>query len=95
MTLLGSRYTLPVMPTPKRKPLPCMAQQVSTPNPQEPEQPAIVRRKAQDQRKQTQLHIRITEAQKKALEHAAARKGLDLSAWVRMTLLEAAGALPK
>lgn len=82
------------MATSKRTPK-AAAPKASAPPPVEPEAPEIVRRKPDDQRKQTQLHIRITEAQKEALERAAARKGLDLSAWVRMTLLEAAGALPR
>lgn len=74
------------MATPKRAP---------TRSATKPEAPAVVRRKDEDQLKTTQLHIRITATQKEAMTRAAARKGLDLSSWVRMTLLDAAGALPK
>lgn len=56
--------------------------------------PAVERRKPDDQRKEMQLHIRVTEAQKAAMTRAAEAEGLELSAWVRSTLLKAAKATP-
>lgn len=53
-----------------------------------------VRRKTDDQRKENQLHIRVTDVQKAAMTKAAAKEGLELSPWVRATLLKAAGLLP-
>ena len=52
----------------------------------------IVRRKPDEMRKESQLHIRITAAQREAMARAATREGMDLSAWVRWVLFKAAGA---
>ncbi len=51
----------------------------------------VVRRKPDDERKEVQLHIRITAAQREAMALAAKREGLDFSSWVRWALLKAAG----
>jgi uncharacterized protein (DUF1778 family) len=40
------------------------------------------------------VRMRVTVEQKKALTDAAARDGLELSAWLRQLALRAAGALP-
>lgn len=40
------------------------------------------------------VRLRIPAEQKRALEAAAARDGLELSAWARRLLLRAAGVLP-
>lgn len=40
------------------------------------------------------IRMRVTEAQKQAISDAAARDGLELSAWLRQLALRAAGALP-
>jgi hypothetical protein len=40
------------------------------------------------------VRMRISAAQKQALLGAAARDGLELSAWLRQLALRAAGALP-
>lgn len=40
------------------------------------------------------VRMRIPAAQKRALEAAAAREGLELSAWLRRLALRAAGVLP-
>ncbi len=52
----------------------------------------IERRKPDDERKETPLHIRFTEEQKALLKRAAESEGLDLSGWARSTLLKAAKA---
>lgn len=66
----------------------------ASPEPDNQATAEIVRRKTDDQRKENQLHIRLTDAQKVAMTQAAAREGLELSPWVRATLLRAAGLLP-
>jgi uncharacterized protein (DUF1778 family) len=40
------------------------------------------------------VRMRVTTEQKRALENAANRAGLELSAWLRQLALRAAGALP-
>lgn len=40
------------------------------------------------------VRMRVTADQKQALADAAARDGLELSAWLRQLALRAAGALP-
>jgi len=45
-------------------------------------------------RKDDVVRMRVTAEQKQALEAAAAREGLELSAWLRQLALRAAGALP-
>jgi uncharacterized protein (DUF1778 family) len=52
---------------------------------------ALKRRKARNERKEEFLRIRVTREQKAALEAAARRETLDVSAWVRQVLLRAAG----
>jgi hypothetical protein len=46
-------------------------------------------------RKDDVVRMRITAEQKRALLAAAARDGLELSAWLRQLALRAAGALPR
>lgn len=46
------------------------------------------------QRKDDEVRMRVTEEQKRTLVDAAAREGLDLSAWLRQLALRAAGVLP-
>lgn len=41
------------------------------------------------------VRMRISAEQKKALAEAAAKEGLELSAWLRQLALRAAGLLPK
>jgi uncharacterized protein (DUF1778 family) len=41
------------------------------------------------------IRMRVTADQKAAIVEAAARDGLELSAWLRQLALRAAGALPK
>lgn len=41
------------------------------------------------------VRMRVTVDQKRALENAASRAGLELSAWLRQLALRAAGALPE
>lgn len=41
------------------------------------------------------VRMRVTAEQKWALENAANRAGLELSAWLRQLALRAAGALPE
>jgi uncharacterized protein (DUF1778 family) len=50
-------------------------------------------RKPNAERKQETLRIRVTADQKKALTNAARRAGLDLSSWLRVLALRAAGVL--
>ncbi len=45
-------------------------------------------------RKDEVVRMRVTAVQKAALEEAAVRDGLELSAWLRQLALRAAGALP-
>ena len=52
------------------------------------------RRKPAELRKESQLHLRVTEDQKGAFERAAEREGLDVAAWARSVLLKAAGEVP-
>jgi uncharacterized protein (DUF1778 family) len=52
------------------------------------------KRKRPKPRKDEVLRVRILAAQKRVIEDAAARDGLELSAWVRRVLLRAAGVLP-
>jgi uncharacterized protein (DUF1778 family) len=40
------------------------------------------------------MRMRVTAEQKRAIEDAAARDGLDASAWLRRLALREAGALP-
>ena len=40
------------------------------------------------------VRMRVTAEQKRAMEDAASREGLELSAWLRQLALRAAGALP-
>jgi uncharacterized protein (DUF1778 family) len=46
-------------------------------------------------RKDDTVRMRVTAEQKRALENAANRAGLELSAWLRQLALRAAGALPE
>jgi len=41
------------------------------------------------------VRMRVTADQKRALENAADRAGLELSAWLRQLALRAAGAIPQ
>jgi uncharacterized protein (DUF1778 family) len=41
------------------------------------------------------VRMRVTVEQKRALVDAAAREGLELSAWLRQLALRAAGVLPR
>jgi uncharacterized protein (DUF1778 family) len=41
------------------------------------------------------VRMRVTAEQKQALNKAAEREGLELSAWLRRAALRAAGALPE
>jgi uncharacterized protein (DUF1778 family) len=41
------------------------------------------------------VRMRVTAEQKQTLHAAAARDGLELSAWLRQAALRAAGALPE
>ncbi len=50
--------------------------------------------KMEKPRKDDVVRMRVTVEQKQALENAAAREGLDVSAWLRQLALRAAGALP-
>ena len=50
-------------------------------------------RKPKAERKQETLRIRVTANQKKTLTNAASRAGLDLSSWLRVLALRAAGLL--
>lgn len=44
-------------------------------------------------RDDTPLHVRVSAAERARMEAAAEKRGLPLSQWVRMTLLDAARAL--
>lgn len=46
-------------------------------------------------RKEKVVRLRVTDQQKQAMEEAAARNGLDMSAWLRQLALRAAGVLEK
>lgn len=48
------------------------------------------RRKPKDARKETSVRVRVTEEEKAKLEAGAAKAHLDLSAWVRATMLREA-----
>jgi len=50
-------------------------------------------KKAKAERKGEVLRIRVTVDQKEAIARAAARAGLDLSSWLRILALRAAGLL--
>ncbi|MGH9429814.1 MAG: plasmid mobilization protein [Terriglobia bacterium] len=49
------------------------------------------RRKSKAQRKEDSIRIRVTSQQKRALEAAAQRAGLDVSSWLRALGLREAG----
>lgn len=51
--------------------------------------------KATHARKEKDVRFRVTDEQKRALKEAAAKEGLDVSAWLRRLALKAAGALPE
>ena len=51
---------------------------------------AVKRRKPRDARKETSVRVRLTEEEKVKLEAGAAKARLDLSAWVRATMLREA-----
>ena len=53
----------------------------------------IERRKPDDERKDTSVRIRLTDAQKQTIEKAAAKSGLDVSGWLRYVGLREAGKL--
>lgn len=53
---------------------------------------AIARKK---RTKDDVVRMRVTTEQKRALENAANRAGLELSTWLRQLALRAAGALPE
>jgi len=55
----------------------------------------MVKRKPFKGPKEESLRIRISTAEKQALEQAALRDGLTLSAWLRRVTLQAAGYLPR
>jgi uncharacterized protein (DUF1778 family) len=46
--------------------------------------------KDKGERRDDTLRIRVTQAERRVLEGAATGKGLDMSAWARMVLLESA-----
>jgi uncharacterized protein (DUF1778 family) len=50
----------------------------------------IKRRKPAISRKEETIKVRSTRAEKSALQEAARKAGLDLSAWIRMVALKAA-----
>jgi len=52
------------------------------------------RRAAEKRLKDDVVRMRISAEQKQALMDAAAREGLELSAWLRQLALRAAGLLP-
>jgi len=54
---------------------------------------SVKSRKPKTLRKEQMLRIRVTSDQKEALSKAAERAGLDLSSWLRVTALRAAGYL--
>jgi uncharacterized protein (DUF1778 family) len=53
------------------------------------------KKRADKGRKDDVVRMRVTTNQKRALENAANRAGLELSAWLRQLALRAAGALPE
>lgn len=50
----------------------------------------VKRRKPKDARKETSVRVRLTEDEKTRLEKGAAKAHLDLSAWIRATMLREA-----
>ena len=50
----------------------------------------VKRRKKKDERKESSIRVRLTEDEKAALEAGAAKAHLDLSAWIRATMLREA-----
>ena len=48
------------------------------------------RRKPKDERKQTSIRFRVTEEEKAKLEVGAAKAHLEVSAWIRATMLREA-----
>lgn len=44
-------------------------------------------RKAKAERKESEVRVRLTDAQKGMFVKAAAKTGLDLSAWIRFVML--------
>lgn len=48
------------------------------------------RRKPKDERKQTSVRFRVTEDEKAKLEAGAAKAHLEVSAWIRATMLREA-----
>jgi predicted HicB family RNase H-like nuclease len=55
----------------------------------------MAKRKPPKGPKEESLRIRISTVEKQALNDAAARDGLSLSAWLRRVTLQAAGYLPR
>lgn len=47
-------------------------------------------RKAADEKRERYLQVRISDEEKATFDEAAGRSGLELSQWVRMTLLTSA-----
>jgi uncharacterized protein (DUF1778 family) len=54
----------------------------------------MAKRKARGPKEES-LRIRISTDEKRALTSAAEREGLTLSAWIRRTMLQVAGHLPR
>jgi uncharacterized protein (DUF1778 family) len=48
------------------------------------------RRKPSKERKESRVQLRMTEEQRRAMDEAAKKAGLDLSSWIRMVALKAA-----
>jgi len=53
------------------------------------------RRKPKAQRKEDSIRIRVTTQQKRTLEEAAQKAGLDVSSWLRSLGLREAGGLKR
>jgi uncharacterized protein (DUF1778 family) len=51
----------------------------------------MIRRKPKGERKEKELRLRLTAAQKEAFTRAAQRVGLDLSNWLRSIAVREAG----
>jgi len=45
-------------------------------------------RKKKAERKETLVRVRVTDAQKRAFESAAAKEGMDLSTFARVSMIE-------
>ena len=54
---------------------------------------SVERRKPDDERKDTSVRIRLTDAQKQTIARAAEKSGLDVSGWLRYVGLREAGKL--